>query len=150
MAIMALVIEDQADARLALKSFLEDIGYGVWEAPNGADGVESAATDLPDVIILDFMLPDMSGLDVLGHLKQQESTRTIPVVVVSAVSRPEVIRAAVKAGASDYIIKPWADNELETVLEWVLKRSGKNAPLRGFRTLGRTPDDFSRSGGSSA
>jgi len=142
MAVMALVIEDHPDARLALKTLLEEIGYGVWEAGDGESGIASATQNLPDVIILDLMLPDMAGVDVLRRLKSEERSKAIPVVVVSAISRSDVMREAVQAGASDYIVKPWSDNELETVLEWVLTRAGKDAPIRTTRGLGLTPNDF--------
>ena len=80
-----LVIEDEEPIRELLKLTLESAGYsGIYMAANGEDGLHLAQTRLPDLILLDLMLPGMDGLSVCRQLKSQEETRAIPIIMLTA------------------------------------------------------------------
>ena len=144
MAVMALIVDDEADIRTALKVQLEDAGYGTWEAKNGQEAVDMAAEHLPDVIILDLMMPVLSGLKALQLIKANPSTARIPVVVLSALSTHDVLNDALRSGARDYIIKPWEENDIERSVEWALKAVGVQPPTPTKDILPSIYDQHSR------
>lgn len=104
-----LVIDDEKPIRRMLKLGLEGYGYRVLEAATASEGIRSAVYPLPDIIVLDLVLPDRSGLEVLRQLR--EFTRT-PVIVISALTSDEDKVALLDAGADDYLTKPFSMNEL--------------------------------------
>ena len=126
---MVLVVDDEPDIRAALTVQLEDAGYGTWEAGNGQEAVDMAAEHLPDVILLDLMMPVMSGLKALQLIKADPRTSSIPVIVLSALGAHDVLNDAIRAGARDYIVKPWEENDVERSVEWAIKGSGLHPPL---------------------
>jgi two-component system response regulator len=86
---------------------LEDLGYETSSAENGREALEQVAKDAPDVILLDILMPEMDGFQVLEHLKSDNTLRNIPVIVVSALSDMSCIVKAVGLGAEDYLAKPF-------------------------------------------
>lgn len=128
-----LVIEDDADTRLALSSILGDAGYEVIEAADASDLVRRVRDGEPDLILLDLVLPKLSGLDALVSLKGCEQTRDVPVVVVTALSRGVDLEEARAGGASACIVKPWASGQVERCIEQILASSC------GPRQTGRRP-----------
>ena len=80
-----LVVEDEGDLRTLLVDTLADQGYDVLDAANGADALELASHEAPDMILLDLGLPDMDGFEVLSRLRENPDTQPLPVVILSAV-----------------------------------------------------------------
>ncbi len=130
-----LVIEDEAPLRRALRIFLEAHDYAVVLAASGREGLDLAAREHPDVVILDLGLPDMDGVAVASALR---GWSTVPIVVLSARDAEPVKVAALDAGADDYVTKPFAMNEFLARLRAALRRA---APTEQERVV--TTDDFS-------
>jgi CheY-like chemotaxis protein len=109
-----LVVEDEGHVRELLVDLLEDAGYEVVEAAAGDTALQQASLHLPDVIILDLMLPVLDGFQVLERLKSNPDTRSIPVIVATARDqKPDEMKART-AGAADYLSKPWEHGEVES------------------------------------
>jgi two-component system, OmpR family, KDP operon response regulator KdpE len=128
-----LVIEDEAPLRRALRIFLEAHDYAVVLAASGREGLDLAAHEHPDVVILDLGLPDMDGVSVAAALR---GWSTVPIVVLSARDAEPVKVAALDAGADDYVTKPFAMNEFLARLRAALRRA---APTEQERII-ETPD----------
>jgi signal transduction histidine kinase/DNA-binding response OmpR family regulator len=115
-----LVVEDDADARAVLSASLERSGYAVVEAANGAEAVAAARREAPAAVILDLVLPDISGYDVLRILKNSPETASVPIVVLSVEAGPEL---AHRLGAWDVLQKPL---DLEAV-RWTVAQALRRA-----------------------
>ncbi len=102
-----LVVDDLPENALVLKSFLSPMGYHIASAQNGETALEMVATDPPDVILLDLMMPGMDGFEVCRRLKQDSATQHIPVIIVTGMSDRDSNVRAVEAGADDFLIKPF-------------------------------------------
>lgn len=100
-----LVVEDDAFLMDAYKVKLQQEKFKILLAKDGEAGLETAVSDQPDLIILDMVLPKMSGLDVLKKLKADQKTKNIPVIVASNLDQNETIEEVKQAGAADYFIK---------------------------------------------
>lgn len=100
-----LIIEDDDFLRSLAVTKLEKEGFAVAMAANGQDGLAAAQTTTPDLIILDLMLPIMSGFDVLKSLKGAEATKSIKVIVFSNLGEESDIKTCLDLGASDYLVK---------------------------------------------
>jgi two-component system phosphate regulon response regulator PhoB len=118
-----LVIEDEADIRQILGYNLRLEGHEVLLAERGASGLDLAREQRPDLVLLDLMLPDVSGLEICRHLKSDASLRTIPVIMLTA--RSEEIDRVVgfELGADDYVVKPFSVRELVLRIAAVLRRA---------------------------
>jgi putative two-component system response regulator len=81
--------------------------YTVYAAKNGQDGIELANNFLPDVILLDILMPEMDGYEVIRILKTTDATKEIPVIFITGLSNPEAEEKGLTLGASDYISKPF-------------------------------------------
>lgn len=103
-----LVIDDEADIRESLETLLDLEGYSVDLAPNATEGLRTFESRAYDLVLLDLMMPDRSGMDVLKDIRERD-TET-PVVMITAFGSVEVAVEALKTGANDYFSKPW-DNE---------------------------------------
>ncbi len=111
-----LVVEDDTDIRDLLVDTIMDMGCDVMEAEDGGAGLRKALAEIPDIIMLDFMMPVMDGLHVLGNLKNDPRTKAIPVIMVSAKGQDADVVKALEAGATGYVTKPWRHGELESVI----------------------------------
>ena len=107
-----LVIDDENDILLIIKSALHEEGYDVTTANNGYDGLALAEDASPDLIILDIMMPEMDGFEVLQQLKENEKTAQIPVVILTGLSSKDKIREALNKGIDYYIVKPFEYQDL--------------------------------------
>lgn len=119
-----LVAEDEPDIRGLITYSLQYAGYKVVEAYNGEEAVEKAKEERPDLILLDVRMPKMSGYEACELLKQEESTRHIPVVFLSARGQEGEIKRGLKLGAEEYILKPFAPDELYRRVNAILERVG--------------------------
>lgn len=115
-----LIIEDDADAADVLDAYLQREGYEVQIAGDGISGLDKALHWKPDLVLLDVMLPGMSGTDVLATLRRE--TRT-PVIMVTAMGdMPDKI-GALREGADDYVVKPYNPGEVVARVQAVLRRT---------------------------
>lgn len=122
-----LVAEDEPDIRGLIVFSLQYAGFKVVEAFNGEDAVQKATREIPDLILLDVRMPKMTGYEACRALKAQESTRHIPVVFLSARGQEAEIKQGLELGAEEYILKPFAPDELYRRVEGILGRLGRKA-----------------------
>jgi len=122
-----LVAEDQQHVRSLIEYKLKNDGYTVTCVEDGRMALEKAAEILPDLILLDVMMPLMTGFEVLGALKSNEKTRNIPILMVTAQSKKEEVLKGLELGADDYITKPFSPHELAARMKNILLRR-KNSP----------------------
>ena len=108
-----LVIDDDDNAQDMMKKFLEKQDFSILQAKSGEDGLNLAAEHLPDVITLDVMMPEMDGWEVLAALQANETTKNIPVIMLTMGNEPDI---GYSLGATDYLTKPVNWNELSSVL----------------------------------
>lgn len=118
-----LVIEDEERIRTVLKYNLELDGFEVYLAEDGQAGLELASEKRPDLILLDWMMPGLDGLQVLSKLKNDERTKGIPVFMLTAKSMMAEVGRALYEGADDYITKPFDVVELGQILKDKLERT---------------------------
>lgn len=112
-----LIVDDIGQVRKLVRY---TVGYGLYEvheASNGAEGLEKARSLLPDVMILDVMMPDMSGFQVCATLKQDPRLKSIFVVMLSARGAPADFEEGKRAGADAYVVKPFDPQKLLEVIE---------------------------------
>ena len=107
-----LVADDEPVNRTLLQRLLEREGYYVIAARNGSEAVEQARVALPDLVLLDVMMPEMDGLDACRLIKETEATRDIPIIFLSARDETEMKVSGLGLGADDYISKPFEAEEL--------------------------------------
>ncbi|GJQ20982.1 MAG: hypothetical protein HBSIN02_13370 [Bacteroidia bacterium] len=120
-----LVAEDQPHIRALIQYKLRNSGYQVVAVEDGEAALRSARESIPDLILLDVMMPLMTGFEVLAALKQHEETRNIPVLLVTAQSSETEVLRGLELGADDYITKPFSPNELAARVRTVLLRRKK-------------------------
>jgi two-component system phosphate regulon response regulator PhoB len=118
-----LVVEDEPAQREILTYNLESEGFRVSTADNGEDALMMVAEEMPDLIVLDWMLPNVSGIEVCRRLKTRPDTRAVPIIMLSARSE-EVDRVrGLETGADDYVIKPYSVVELMARARAQLRRT---------------------------
>ncbi|MDZ4786954.1 MAG: response regulator transcription factor [bacterium] len=122
-----LVIEDDEDIQELLRYNLGTEGYKVSAVGNGPDGLKRAKELLPDLIILDRMLPGMEGLDVCKNLKNLSETSTIPVIMLTAKGEDSDVVAGLELGADDYLTKPFSPKILIARVRNLLRRTKQPA-----------------------
>jgi DNA-binding response OmpR family regulator len=116
-----LVVDDEPDVLLLCRVNLQHTGYDVLEASDGEQGLALAVAELPDAIVLDLMLPLMDGYGVLSRLLDDERTRTIPVLVLTAKAQQEDRVRCWEMGASEYMTKPFSPAALSTALTQLIE-----------------------------
>jgi CheY-like chemotaxis protein len=122
-----LVVDDNPDSIIIMRGMLEPRGYSVVVAGSGAEALEVIRHEPPDVILLDVMMPEMSGLEVLQQLKEEYSTGRIPVILVTAKSQDDDVVKGYQFGADYYIPKPFTAKQLLYGVELVLGKSDPGA-----------------------
>lgn len=115
-----LLADDEEDIKTVVKMFLESQGYEVVTAYDGLDALEKASSEKPDLILLDIMMPLLDGFEVCKKLKENEQTAKIPILILSAAAHIDSVNRGLKAGAVDYIIKPFEPEKLREKIEQVL------------------------------
>ena len=118
-----LVVEDDLDIRELISFNLQNEGHQVFEAKDGEAGIDKAREKLPDLILLDLMLPGIQGLDVCRVIKSDQETKETPIIMVTALGQEEDIVKGLETGADDYITKPFSIKVLIARVNAVLKRS---------------------------
>ena len=108
-----ILLVDDVPANLAvLTAALEPEGYEIFAAHNGAAALKVAAKARPDLILLDIMMPELDGFETCRRLKQNEATRDIPVIFITARNEMESVVAGFRAGGLDYVVKPFQADEV--------------------------------------
>ena len=123
-----LVVEDENDIRQLLRFNLEREGYAVLEADNGLDGLRTASLELPDLVVLDLMLPGLDGCEVCRRLKAQTATADTPVLMLTARGEEVDRIEGFTLGADDYVVKPFSVKELVLRIRAILRRSDRSEP----------------------
>lgn len=118
-----MIVDDEISTLLPLKRSLESEGYSVIEAVNGYEAIEKSKKELPDLIVLDLMLPGIDGFEVCTQLKKDSLTEKIPVIMLTARDEVRDKLEGLEIGADDYVTKPFNLNELKARIRNVLKRS---------------------------
>ena len=116
-----LVVDDNEHNLELIQAYLDELGGDVRVARDGSEALESIAASPPDIILLDIMMPRMRGYQVCERIKQNPSTRDIPVVMVTALNEVGDVERAVDAGADDFLTKPVNKLELLTRVRSLLK-----------------------------
>jgi DNA-binding response OmpR family regulator len=125
MAKTILVIDDSADLRAMVKSYLSQEGYRVLSAANGRDGIFVAREEKPDLILLDIMMPELGGYEFMRIYSKESDT---PVIMLTARVEENDKVLGLELGADDYITKPFSPRELAARVRAVLRRTGLLAP----------------------
>jgi DNA-binding response OmpR family regulator len=123
-----LVVEDEADIRELMLYNLQREGYLVQGTARGEEGLERARAERPDLLLLDRMLPGLSGIEVCRRLKSEDATRSIGVIMVTARTSAEDMCGGLEVGADDYIPKPFSPKVLLARVRAVLRRLRPRAP----------------------
>jgi CheY-like chemotaxis protein len=118
--INALVVEDEEDARHLLVEQLKDRGCRVQKAGNGAAALRRVRQQIPDIIFVNIMMPVMDGIDLITELQENPETRDVPVILVTAVSTPNITLKAIDLGVKYRLTKPWEQKQLDFVFEQAL------------------------------
>ena len=127
-----LIIEDEPAQAEILAFNLEADGFNPDIAGNAEDGLLKAEADQPDLILLDWMLPDSSGVEVCKRLKTQTETRDIPVIMVTARGSEDDTVRGLSSGADDYIVKPYSTRELMARIRANLRQSSGHTDVLEF------------------
>jgi DNA-binding response OmpR family regulator len=117
-----LVVEDDLDLVELLKFNLTNAGFSVTAATGGGEGLKKARTWLPDLILLDLMLPELNGFAVCEILRRDGSTREIPIIILTAMPGQLARVAGMGSSADDYICKPFSPKNLLKRIETLLTR----------------------------
>lgn len=144
MANKILIIEDEIHIVELIKFNLEENGYEVVYALNGEDGLNKAFEELPDLILLDLMLPIIDGIDVANRVKNSKSLRDTPIIMLTAKSSETDKIVGLEIGADDYITKPFSVRELLARVKVILRRYNKTKEVESskhFEIDGITIDD---------
>lgn len=107
-----LVAEDERDIRDLIAFTLQFAGYEVVTAANGEEGLQLALRDAPDLIISDVRMPKMTGYEMCRQIKAEPRTAHIPVVFLSAKGQDQEVQSGLAAGATEYLLKPFAPDQL--------------------------------------
>jgi two-component system alkaline phosphatase synthesis response regulator PhoP len=129
-----LVVEDEDDILELLRYNLEKEGYSVTSVTSGESGLRTAKSTLPDLVLLDLMLPGIDGLEVCRFVKNDPKTEHIPIVMLTARSEEADIVTGLELGADDYITKPFSPRVLIARVRAVLRRGSKK-PADGTETI---------------
>ncbi|MFL5806787.1 MAG: response regulator transcription factor [Roseiflexaceae bacterium] len=117
-----LIVEDEANIFKLVSFRLKHLGHEVLWAQNGGQGLEVARAEMPDLILLDVMIPVYDGFQVLRKLKADTQTQPIPVIMLTARGHEKDVVTGIEGGADDYIVKPFNFPELVARLNAVLAR----------------------------
>ena len=118
-----VVVDDDDDIRDLVVLKMRRLGCTVISCADGAAALEECRTHRPDIIILDLLMPGLSGLDVCRELRRDEHLARVPVIMLTARALESDIEQGFAAGADDYLVKPFSPRELALLVQAVLERS---------------------------
>lgn len=127
--VKVLIVEDEEILLTALSEELKQQGFNIVGAKDGVEGVAMAAKELPDLILLDLVMPRMDGISALKEIKAKPETKDIPVVILTNLSDYDKVSDALSLGAMDYLVKAnYRLEELVSKIKTVLERKASGAP----------------------
>ena len=132
MSTKILIIEDDPDTARLVGLYLQREGHRVLSASDGADGLRQARAAKPDLIVLDLMLPGMSGMDICRELREESA---VPIVMLTARVEESDMLGGLDAGADDYVTKPFSPRVLVARIKAVLRRTARDALERGTEEI---------------
>jgi len=115
-----LIVEDEEDAAELFAEMMRVSGFRVLKTSKSASAISMMITEKPDIVLLDIMMPEISGLDILRQMRRDPALANIPVIVVTAKSMPADIKNGMEAGASTYLTKPVGFNDLKEAVQHAL------------------------------
>jgi CheY-like chemotaxis protein len=115
-----LVVDDNPDSVTIMRGILEGRGYEVASAAGGVEALQFLATETVDIVLLDVMMPEMSGMEVLQRIKDDAATGRLPVILVTAKTQDEDVLSGYQYGADYYITKPFTAKQLVYGIELIL------------------------------
>jgi two-component system phosphate regulon response regulator PhoB len=124
MATYVLIVEDEPEIREMLNFSLTRAGFTVIEAATGEMALQRLDTDLPDILIVDWMLPGMSGVELAKRIRRDELTSALPLLMLTARSEETDVLKSFESGIDDYMSKPFSPKELVARIKALLRRSG--------------------------
>ena len=124
---MVLIVEDEAPLVTLLKYNLEKVGFAVCSAGDGEEALLQIAENKPDAVLLDWMLPLVSGLEVCRQIRRAPSSRSLPIILLTARGEEADRVRGLDSGADDYIVKPFSPSELVARLRAVIRRAQPSA-----------------------
>lgn len=116
-----LIVEDEVLMLEMMKMRFEADGFDVITAENGKDGLLKSLSDKPDLMLVDLLMPEMSGIEMIKVLRMNSDLKKTPIIVVSALGRDSDVKEAFDVGANDYIVKPYSYEDLKKKVEKLLK-----------------------------
>lgn len=139
-----LIVEDEADIRELMRYNLEREGFLVEEASDGAQALERIRRRVPDLLLLDLMLPGIPGLEICRQMRGGRDTATLPILVVTAKGTEVDKVLGLEMGADDYVVKPFSPREVVARVKALLRRANPNAEQEsaGLYERGRLRIDF--------
>ncbi len=120
MAARILAVDDEQSIRKLVTVTLQNRGFEVDDAADGQEALDKAMTNKPDLIVLDVMMPRMDGFEVRKRLRENEETKEIPIIFLTAVGQFESQLAGMESGKEDYLTKPFTPSELADLVEATL------------------------------
>ena len=139
-----LVVEDEQDILDLVDFNLRQAGFKVIKATSGMDGLREAQSQRPDLVVLDLMLPGMDGKEVCRRIRQDESIRSIPILMLTALASETDRVIGFEIGADDYMPKPFSPRELVLRVQAILRRSQENDEPTGIIRMGSLVIDSER------
>src|ERR1700738_1055198 len=124
---LVLIVEDEAPLVTMLRYNLEKEGFQVCGAPDGKEALVQIAERKPDVVLLDWMLPLVSGIEVCRRIRRSPETRALPVIMLTARGEESDRVRGLDSGADDYVVKPFSPSELVARLRAVIRRAQPSA-----------------------
>ena len=120
-----LIAEDERDIRDLITFTLRFANYDVVAASNGEEAVTLARKEVPDLILMDVRMPRMTGYEACAAIKAEQNLKDIPVIFLSAKGQDSEIQAGLQAGATEYLLKPFAPDQLTARIQAILAKYGK-------------------------
>jgi len=138
-----LIVDDEAAIREMIATNLELAGFSCTQAEDGQQAHAKVVDDKPDLVLLDWMLPGLSGIELARRLKRDENTAEVPIIMLTAKSEEANTIQALDAGADDYVTKPFSPRELISRINAVLRRSASSLLEKPIEVQGLVLDPIS-------
>jgi DNA-binding response OmpR family regulator len=122
---LVLVADDEEDIRSLVAFRLKRAGFEVITAADGEEALLLATTRLPDLVVLDMMMPKATGLEVTRSMREHEATKDIPIILLTARAQEGDVTRGFEAGADDYVKKPFSPQDLQARVQALLERSAR-------------------------
>lgn len=133
-----LIVDDSPSQLLGIQRIVEKLGHQILTATDGAAGVETARAELPDLVLMDVVMPNLNGFQATRTLARDEATRHIPVILVTTKDQDTDRMWGMRQGAKAYITKPFSEDELSEVLERVFAgTTARRAQIDSPKALAR-------------